>query len=110
MPLRVTKTIFRGGTVEFQSTFYDVNGVVQQPVAAFVNINFPNLDGSRATELIQMTPPLVGVVYWTADVDTRNMGTGPLNWSIHSMGPPPAAVDDGSFQLIANSANLADFS
>ncbi len=109
MPLQITKTFFRGGTIEFQATFYDVNGVVKQPAAAFVNIDFPNLDGSRGTEQIQMSYPAVGTVFWTADVDTRNMGTGPLNWSIHSMSPTPVGVDDGSFQLTANSANLVDF-
>jgi len=56
-----------------------------------------------------MTSPAMGVTYWTALVDTRNMGTGPLNWSIHTAGAIPVAVEDGSFNLTANTANLVNF-
>ena len=110
MSLQVTKSLFRGGTAYWETTFYDVNGAVSQPQGAFINIDFPNPDGSRGTEDVPMNPPTLGAVFWTVFIDTRNMGIGPLDWSIHTTGAIPVAVEDGSFQLTANPANLVDFS
>ncbi len=109
MSLQSTKTKFRGGTVFWETTFYDEDDVIVQPVAAFININYPNPDGSRASQTIQMTPPSLSEPYWTVSVETRNMGTGPFDWSIHSQGPTFVGVEDGSFVLTANPANLVNF-
>ncbi len=109
MPLQAQKSLYRGGTAYWETTFYDINGQVAQPQNAFINLNFPNPDGSRGTEEFAMTPPALGVVFWTVFIDTRDMGIGPVNWSIHTGGAIPVAVEDGSFQLTANTANLVDF-
>lgn len=109
MSLLTPKVFYRGGTVEWEVTFYDVEGLETQPVAAYINIEYPDTSGQRKTQQIQMIPPTLTETNWTALLDTRNMGVGPLNWSIHTPGPIPAAVLDGSFQLAANSANLSTF-
>ena len=106
--LRSTKNFFRGGSVYWNTTFYDQNNIVLQPSSAYVNIDYPDTTGSRQVVEIQMTPPVFPAVFWTALLDTRNMGIGPVNWSIHSSGFP-AAVDEGTFTLTANSANLVNF-
>lgn len=99
--------VSRGATVLFNTTFYDAFGVLIVPSTAFVNIDYPNPDGSRSQTEIQMgnAPPANN---FTALWDTRGVGVGTVNWSIHSA-PTPAAVEDGSFLLTANTANLQTF-
>jgi len=99
---------FRGGSVFFSVTFYDENNVVQQPASAFVNITYPDSTGNRQTLQFALTQPVFPNVAWTGFLDTKNMGSGPVDWSIHSSGFPDA-VKDGTFVLTANSANLATF-
>lgn len=101
--------IVRGATVLFNTTFYDAFKNVNIPTSAFVQVDFPNPDGSRGSMQLPMTNPNPGQTNFTAYMDTRNMGTGPVNWSIHSATPVPVAVEDGTFVLTANPANLVTF-
>lgn len=100
----------RGTTIYFSTTFYDENGEVTQPVAAFVSIACLDLNGNPLTVApIAMTPPVIGSISWTANWDTRSIGTGNVYYSIHTQGFP-AAVEDGRFILSGNLANLPMFS
>lgn len=108
--LLVSQTdIFRGATVQFSVTFYDFNKNVVIPTAAHVQVEYPDLNGNRQTLQLAMTPPAVGTNNFTAQLNTMNMGAGPVNWSVHSDAPIPVAVEDGTFLLTANPANLPNF-
>jgi hypothetical protein len=110
MPLVSAKTIFRGSTALFVTTFNDIFGVPvdPQPTAAFVEINYPGLSNNRLTVEVPMIPGDVRTP-WMAYWDSRGSGVGTVWWSIHTPTPIPCAVDDGSFQLSANPANLVTF-
>jgi hypothetical protein len=104
-----TQVLVRGATIQFATTFYDVNGVVLQPDNATVNI----LPAQATTPIsVSMTPPSGGGVQWTAMWDTRNIpAPQTVYWSIHTgIGDPvPVTAEDGQFTLSANPANLASF-
>lgn len=99
--------IFRGATVQFRTTFYDADKNVINPSSASVEVDYPDLNGNRQQLAIAMVLTLpqtfIGVL------DTRNMGVGTVYWSVHSVPPIPSAVEDGSFELTANPANLQTF-
>lgn len=100
---------YRGTTVYFSSTFYDVNGAVVQPSGAAINLSYIE-DGQVRSTLVEMTPPVSPAVAWTAQWDTRLIQPGVVNWSVHSETPTlPYGVGDGSFTLLANNANLPTF-
>jgi hypothetical protein len=99
----------RGATILFNTTFYDPYGNIIQPVSAFVNIDYPNPDGSRAQVTLTMGASFPPAVNWTAEWDSRGAGTGTVFWSIHTNPSVPIAVEDGQFQLTANQANLTTF-
>lgn len=101
--------IFRGATVVFETTFFDYKDLINLPTQAFVEITFPDVNGNPQTMQIQMLNPTAPDTLYLAELDTRNMGTGPVYWSIHSAAPVPVAVEDGSFVLTANPANLTTF-
>lgn len=105
------KTFSRGATIQFATNFYDANGALTQPPGAVVSISFQSLDEqSNGSALITMTAPAGAETRWTAQWDTRNIGAGPVRFSIHSTGTVPLSVEDGSFALAANNANLVTFS
>lgn len=107
----INRVFARGATIQFATTFYDVNGNVTQPGAAFVNIVYQVGNNTTANLQIAMTPPSAPSVQWTALWDSRNAGPGAVSWSIHttSASVPPYAVEDGFFGLTANPANLPTF-
>lgn len=101
---------YRGTTVNFSSTFYDLNGVVVQPTGAAVNIWWTDLNGNEQQTLVQMAAPTSPAVAWTAQWDTRSVDPGTVSWSVHSEGNSvPYGVGDGTFDLLANNANLQTF-
>lgn len=100
----------RGATLRFASFFYDLDGNIAQPSAAFVSVEYPNPDGTRTEVQIPMTAPGLPTSRWTALWDTRGLGPGTVSWSVHSAGPPAVAVEDGTLLLTANAANLQTFS
>ncbi len=105
-----TQVFWRGGTVYWTTTFYNPQGDVVQPSSATINVDAPAPDGSRTQQSIAMTAPTdPDVVTWNAFLDTRGMGTGPVFWSIHTPTPIPVSVEDGTFNLTANAANLVTF-
>lgn len=103
-----TQVIVRGATVQFATTFYDVNSNVIQPDNATINI-VPSM--TQTAVLIPMAPQGGGSPQWTAMWDTRNIPPGAVYWSIHtgSMDPIPVVAEDGMFTLTANPANLPTF-
>jgi hypothetical protein len=103
--------IFRGATVRFSTTFYDAAGAVTQPTGAAINIVFVAVGNSQVeTDAVEMTPPSGSETQWTAQWDSRNAAPGRVWWSIHTEGGSlPYSVQDGSFDLTANNANLANF-
>lgn len=105
------KSFARGATIQFATNFYNASGVLTQPPGAVVSISFQSLDEqSNPTVQITMTAPSGGETRWTALWDTRSTGPGPVNFSIHSTGSVvPLSVEDGSFTLKANNANLVTF-
>lgn len=107
--ISTSRTLFRGSTVRFKTTFYDFDGVtVVQPASALVRIK-KNAD--TVILEIAMTPPVNPAAdpAWTAEWDTRGVAPGPVFWSIHTSGPPAVAVEDGNFTLSANAANALTF-
>jgi hypothetical protein len=110
MALKSVTCLNRGATVAFQSNFYDYNNNLVQPASAFVNVDYPNPDGSRSEIDIPMTPgSSVPLVPWLALWDTRGAGPGTVYYSVHTGSPSPVAVGDGFFEMTANAANLVSF-
>jgi len=107
----VTKSQFRGATLQFSTTFYDVNGNIIQPAGATINIVYLSADDStQQTMSLTMTPPAAPAVTWTATWDTRNIGPGVVSCSVHSIAAaPPYSVEDFQITLTANPANLVTF-
>lgn len=102
----------RGGTLQFSTTFYDIDDAVTIPAGAVINIVFPDANGEEQTEQVTMTPPSGDDTVFTAIWDTRDVGPGVVFWSIHTTtgsGDPPFAVEDGRFSVNANVANLPSF-
>lgn len=102
--LGVSRTVYRGATVRFRTTFYDFDDAIDQPSSAVVRI----ISNAGAIQEIAMTAPAGDETAWTALLDTRGMTPGPLTWSIHTSGSP-VSVEDGSFILSANTANAVTF-
>lgn len=105
------KIFARGASIQFATNFYDANGDLTQPAGAVVSIAYQSITQQTIeTTLITMTAPAGAETRWTAFWDTRNVGPGPVNFSIHSTGlAVPLSVEDGSFTLKANNANLVTF-
>lgn len=105
------KVFARGATIQFATNFYDANGVITQPAGAVVSLFFQSTDEQlNPTTQVAMSPPSGLETRWTALWDTRNVGPGPVNFSIHATGSViPFSVEDGSFSLKANNANLVTF-
>jgi hypothetical protein len=101
----------RGATILFTTTFRDFNCDVTQPVAATVNILCLNAAGNAQQNVqLMMTPPVAPAVSWTAMWDTRGIGAGPVQYSVHTGNPSiPEGVGDGNLVLAANAANLLSF-
>jgi len=100
---------FRGATVQFKTTFYDIDGEISQPFGAVINITYPDVDGEQQTVEVDMES-VVGETYWIALWDTRDVGPGTVFFSIHTTGDEiPFAVEDGRFNVVANAANLPSF-
>jgi hypothetical protein len=108
MPLISQEEINRGATAYWLTNFYDENGILQQPVSANINIDYPNTSGTRSQTVIAMIAGS-SLVPWTGELDTREMAVGTIYWSISTPGTIPVSVEDGSFQLIANPANQLTF-
>ena len=107
-----TQVFRRGGTVSWQTTFYDVNSNVVQPDSAIINIVYQDTNEVTQTASVVMTPPTLPAVQWTALWDTRGvLAPQEIPWSIHTGtdDPVPVAVEDGNFFLQANAANLPTF-
>jgi hypothetical protein len=104
------QVVFRGTTVFIAATFYDINGNIVQPPGAQLSLEFLPVSASGDTEvLIEMTAPVPPAVAWTAEWDSRNAAPGAVWGSVHNEGPIPYAVEDFSFMLSANAANLPTF-
>lgn len=104
-PQSVLQNFPRGTTLRFATTFYDFDGVETQPPGAVVHIE--DVNGEEFT--LTMTAPSGAQTQWTASFDTRNITPGVVTWSIHSLDGTPFSVEDGSFRLTANAANLVTF-
>lgn len=107
----VSKVLFRGATILFQTIFYDAFDNPIQPLGAALNIKYFCLaENCIQTANIPMNPPQVPFSQWTAQWDSRGAGFGPVPYSIHCTGPTgPYSVEDGQFILAANNANLPTF-
>lgn len=105
------KVFARGATIQFATNFYDANGTLVQPAGAVVSISYQaTTEQALGTTQITMTAPSGAETRWTARWDTRSVGPGPVNFSIHSTGSVvPLSVEDGAFTLKANNANLETF-
>jgi hypothetical protein len=108
MNLRSLTTITRGTTAYWQTNFYDPNNNLVQPSSANINVVYQDINGNPTTTSVAMTLG-VSSAPWTAELDTRNIGTGPVYWSIFTPGPIPVSVEDGVFDLVANPANQLSF-
>lgn len=108
---QTTKITFRGTTVAFSTTFFDVNNAVVQPQSAVVNLVYLDPDGTTThTVFINMTAPTPPAANWTALWDSRGAGPGTVAVSIHSVNMGiPVSVEDLEFTLTANAANLVTF-
>lgn len=111
MPLISQTTITRGATAYWQTNFYDENNVLRQPASATISVSYQDVNGNPLQTTVAMTVGSSGppIIPWTAELDTRNMGPGPVNWSIYTPGAIPVSVEDGSFVLTANVANQVSF-
>lgn len=112
MALSVTQIIVRGATVQFATSFFDVDLAPVNPNSATVNIAYETSANEATTIQVPMTPPSGSGTIWKALWDTRNVQAPRLiSWSIHTGtgDPVPVSVEDGEFMLSANAANLPTF-
>ncbi len=112
MALSSTQVVFRGTTVGFFTNFFDVNNNLVQPDSATINFVYATTQAPNQSAEVPMTPPSGPETRWTALWDTRGLAAPQIvYWSIHTgtADPIPVAVEDGSFQLAANAANLPTF-
>lgn len=108
--LSSTTYIARGTTVNFSTTFRDADCNVVQPASATINIVYADAaNPGPDTVSIAMVAPVAPSTAWTAQWDTRGAGVGAVSFSVHSDPGPPYAVEDGSFVLTGNPANLLTF-
>jgi len=107
----LTAPIYRGTTVQWSTTFYDLNKNIVQPTGAAIHLQYLDADGNIETATVEMTGPLSpGDVQWTALWDSRGAYPSRVSWSIHTEGGAvPYGVEDGAFDLLANNANLETF-
>jgi hypothetical protein len=103
-----TNIIVRGATIQFATTFFDVNNNIVQPDNATINI-VPSM--TQVAVQVPMAPAGGGSVQWLAYWDTRNTPPGVVYWSVHTgtLDPIPVVAEDGMFTLTANPANLPTF-
>lgn len=104
--------VIRGTTVQFSTTFYDVDDDLTQPDNATINIVYATTTAIGQTASVPMVPPTPPATNWTALWDTRGL-TAPqvVYWSIHTGNndPVPVVAEDGFFRVTANQANLPVF-
>ena len=105
------QVLFRGATLLFSVTFGDASGNPINPIAAALNLTYQSLaENAQLTVAMALAPPGGGSFIWTAQWDTRGVGAGPVQGSVHSAGPAgPYAVGDFNFLLAANAANQPTF-
>jgi hypothetical protein len=107
------QAVTRGATIQFATTFYDVNGNVVVPDSANVQIFYATPaepDGIYAN--VAMTRPGIGNTLWTALWDSRGaLAPWVIEWAIQTGmdDPIPVTQEDGIFRLVANNANLPTF-
>lgn len=99
---------YRGATVFALTNFFDYTTALAQPAGAVINVVYRDDEDVQQTEAITMTPGS-SVTPWVAAIDTRDFAPGPVYWSIHTVAPVPASVEDGQFILLAGPANLETF-
>jgi len=102
-----TQVFFRGATAFFSTLFFDINGNPTQPNGALLSIAYASEQLQAETASIVMTAPVSPSLAWTAEWDSSLSNPGVIQWSISTTGGVPRTVQDGSFILTANAANLA---
>jgi hypothetical protein len=99
--MTILQNIVRGNDVEFLITFLDVDDVEITPASATVTVNYLS-GGERVNEGIELETNSDGV--WAGTWSSIAADVGRVFWSARS--ESPTSVQDGSFNLLANLANL----
>lgn len=99
--MTIMTNIVRGNDVQFSITFLDVDDIEVMPDSAVVTVNFLS-SGERVNETIDLEPNSDG--FWSATWPSDVAEAGRVFWSAQSI--DPVSVQDGSFNLLANAANL----
>lgn len=97
-----TTIVFRGSTVHFETTFYDRNNLVTNPVGATLYVSHRSGTTFVTDSPITMTGPVGNL--WSADWESLGIEAGDVDWCIRTTASP-RIVDQGSFTLQANQAN-----
>ncbi len=96
-----TQVYTRGNTVLWNTTFYNLSGILTNPTAANLFITFP-VNGVETTVEVPMTQ---NVNLWSATWESSASDPGDVDWSIRTTGGSPTVAEDGTFRLSANAAN-----
>lgn len=98
-------SIVRGTTIKFTITFKDVNGSILTtglvPVLTITYRDSTNMDVEDSISLTPQSTTFVGSWESSRSVACK------VEWSANSGGVTPFVVVDGSFELVANQANIA---
>jgi hypothetical protein len=86
-------------------TFVAADGSGAVPVSAELVVTYTGVSGATQTDTIAMgVDPITGI--WSAVWDSSNAQGGRVDWMAHCWDGVIAA-DQGSFELLANAANVA---
>lgn len=78
------------------------------PASVTAVLSYNNLAGLRASTIIQLSLETDGVT-WTGNWDSSACQGGRVDWVVYSAGGSPTPIvsaTEGSFQILANKANV----
>jgi hypothetical protein len=95
-----TTIVVRGTKITFRTSFFDVDGVITNPVSASIHIRYPQ--GKTTVAASPITMSQAGNV-WTGEWESSVSASGKVSWSVRSA--LPRIAEDGYITLTANPAN-----
>lgn len=98
------ETIDRGNEVEFTVEFLNKDGQPLNPSDATVTVNYLNVDGIRANEIVDLAHQTDDS--WYGVWDSQKAQPARTYWTVRSFTPDSA--EDGYFELGGNLSNVAD--
>ena len=100
-----SQMFIRGNLIEIVSSFKASDGSNTEPTTATATISYTDTAGDAQTDEITMVKLANG--NWRAIWDSSGAAPCTVDWCAEAAGAL-VAVDQGTFKLVANSANVGD--